>query len=164
VSSMHIGAKLFLLGLSLATVAGCASNDNDAKYQEAVAAATAESTRCRDEYPLDRKNAMQRTKCLNRAADLLRPYISYPEITDATGAYNLMLAEQFRAGKITEAEFLAKETERRSQGLAEAERRDLAKRAVSAQESPQAVVVYPMTNTMPVFRPACIHGPLRTVC
>jgi hypothetical protein len=93
----------------------------------------------------------------------MRPFSAYPDISDATGAYNVMLAEQFKDGKITEAAFLAKETERRLQGLAEAERRDHAKRAVSAQESPQAVVVYPMANKMPAFRQACIHSPLNTV-
>lgn len=161
---MRIDRTWFHLGLSLAFIAGCASDNTEAKYRAALATASAESTRCRDEFPLDRKHAIQRTKCLNRSADLLRPYVAYPDITDATGAYNLMLAEQFRDGKITEAEFLAKETERRSQGMAEAERRGLAQRAVAAQESPQQVIVYPMNNTMPVYRVPCLPGPLGPTC
>lgn len=161
---MRIITMLCLSGFSLVSISGCASSNSDAKYQEAVAAGSAESTRCREEYPLDRKHVMQRTKCLNQAAELMRPYSAYPDITDATGAYNVMLAEQFRDGKITEAEFLAKETERRSQGMAEVQRRELAKRSVAAQENPQAVVVYPMTNTMPVFRAPCLPGPRGPTC
>jgi hypothetical protein len=161
---MHIGAKYFLFGISLTAVTGCASTNNDAKYQEALAAGTAESTRCREAYPMDRQHIMQRTKCLNGAAEMMRPFSAYPDITDATGAYNLMLAEQFKDGKITEAELLAKETERRSQGMAEVERRDLAKRSVNAQESPRAVMVYPMGNPIQPFRFQCLPGPRGPVC
>ena len=143
---------------------GCASNEADARWQSALEAAQLEGTRCRNEYPIDRQHIMQRTKCLNNSAATLRALSPHPDIADANAAHNLMIAEQFRDGKITEAEFLSKETANRSQGIAEVQRRDLAQRAVNAQERPQAVVVYPMTNTMPVFRAPCAMGPRGLAC
>jgi hypothetical protein len=107
---------------------------------------------------------MQRTKCLNKSAASLRALSPHPDIADANAAYNLMIAEQFKDGKLSESEFLAKEADRRSQDIAEVQRRDLAQRNTNAQERPQAVVVYPMNNTMPVFRAPCLMGPRGPTC
>lgn len=155
---------LLLVAVAILSLAACSSNDADARWQAALTASQAESTRCRDTYPLDRQHIIQRTKCLNNSAATLRALSPHPDIAEANAAYNLMIAEQFRDGKLTEAEFLAKETAHRSQGIAEGQRRDLAQRSVESQERPQAVVVYPMTNTMPVFRAPCAMGPRGPAC
>jgi len=161
---MNTLVKFLVISTAMTAITSCSSDSVDERFQQALTSAQTESARCRDEYPLDKTHIIQRTKCLNKSSELVRPFAAYPDISDATAAYNLMLAEQFRDGKISEGELLAKETERRSQGIAEAERRGLANRAVNAQERPHSVVVYPMNNTMPVFRAPCLMGPRGPTC
>jgi hypothetical protein len=84
------------------------------------------------------KQAIARAACVNKNMELLKPNLPYPDLLDQELATNLVLAEKVQKGKMTLIERDGAIVQLHSQVIAEAERRNLARRAVTAQESAAA--------------------------
>jgi hypothetical protein len=93
---------------------------------------------CDVNFPPAAKKYMDHAKCVNDAVNVIRPFVPYPDLLDQDNANRMLMAERLQQGKMTPAEATQEMAQRRSQVLAEEQRRGLANRAVSAQESAAA--------------------------
>ena len=120
------------------TVAGCGlarMQERQEQMQAAVAAKDSGIAACKEQYPDQNKDFVLRNKCAFAAAQVIRPFVTYPDLFDQSWARAALLAEQLQARKLTRAEADAQMTESQSQIVAEEQRRNLANRSVNAQES-----------------------------
>lgn len=88
-----------------------------------------------DSQPTGKKNHIVKTKCDLAAALSIRPYVPYPDLFDQEWATRAVIAERLQAGKMTPAEANQESTTMHANISAEEQRRALAGRTVSAQES-----------------------------
>jgi len=90
------------------------------------------------------KQAIKRQACVNQNAQLIKPYLPYPDLWDQELDMNLAFAEKVQNGKMTLIERSAAISQLHSQMAAEAERRSLASRSVRAQEGIAAAAQQPI--------------------
>jgi hypothetical protein len=122
-------------GLLLASCGLARMQERQEQMQTAIAAKDSGIAACKDQYPDENKDFVLRNKCFFAAAQVIRPFVTYPDLFDQTWAKAALLAEQLQAHKMTRAEANAQLTESQSQMVAEEQRRNLANRSVNAQES-----------------------------
>ena len=85
--------------------------------------------------PGKRANAVPWAKCVTLASDrYIRPNHPYPDLLNLSDANRLALAEKIAKGQLSVAEATQQSAAMNSQIVAEAQRRSLATRAVTAQE------------------------------
>jgi hypothetical protein len=89
---------------------------------------------CKTQWPEVTKQAVERNRCYSQAAQPLRQFNTYPDIFDKVWADRGVIAERLQAGKLTVAEATQQITQTISEATAEEQRRNLANRAVNAQE------------------------------
>jgi hypothetical protein len=85
--------------------------------------------------PGNPKTAVARAKCQMDAYNIIRPVVAYPDLMDLFIARRMLVAEQVEKGQITIAQANDLIATRQSEITAEEQRRNLANRSVSAQES-----------------------------
>jgi hypothetical protein len=123
-----------------ATVGGCgliARKELQEKQQAAIAEMQAGFAECKARFPEGSKQYVAKQQCDSAAAQVIRPYMTYPDLFDRAQADRAVIAERLQAGRITVAE--AKQaTASKSQIAEDEQRRNLAARSVGAQESAAA--------------------------
>ena len=122
--------RLTMVALMLPTLfilAGCQSSNPQISAQSARDIANAEVSAdldtCRRKYPIERRTVVDRAKCFNAARQRLMPYEPYPDLVQVYRAYTIVVAEQFRDGKLSESEMHAKLAEKQAQLTSESQRR-----------------------------------------
>lgn len=129
--SKHAAAIALLLIFAVAVPINAAAQS----LQSTVQMIKDANDECYREFRNPIKQAVARAACENQNMELLRPSMRYPDLMDQELAYNLVLAEKVQHGKMTMIEREAAAAQFHSQVIAEEQRRDLAQRAVRAQES-----------------------------
>lgn len=79
--------------------------------------------------------AVARSQCINDANMILRPIMPYPDLWDQLLATNLAIAERVQNKQITILQANEMLAQKRSEIVAEEQRRSLARRSVGAQEA-----------------------------
>jgi hypothetical protein len=115
-----------------------ARQEREQQMAAAVAAKDSGIAACKEQYADENRDFVLRNKCGFAAAQVIRPFVTYPDLFDQSWAKAALLAEQLQAKKITRVEANAQMTESQSQIVAEEQRRNLANRSVGAQESAAA--------------------------
>ena len=121
-----------------AMVGGCgliARKELQEKQQAAIAEMQAGFIECKTRFPEGSKQYVAKHQCDSAAAQLIRPYMTYPDLFDREQADRAVLAERLQAGKMTLAEANQQATSNKSQIAEDEQRRNLAARSVGAQES-----------------------------
>jgi hypothetical protein len=162
--------RLTMVALMLPTllcVAGCQSTKPQIPELSARDMATAEAEiqteQCRLKYPLNRKNVVARANCFNQANEVMSQYAPHPDLLQVYRAYVVVVAEQFRDGKLSESEMHAKLAEKHAQLNSESQRR------FAARNPPiQPILMMPMPMPTPVpmtpYRLPCPPGPYTLAC
>jgi len=157
--------KAALILPTLFILAGCQSSNTRKPEISARDIANAEASiqteQCRRKYPLDRKTAVLRAKCMNDASEPIMAYHPHPDLNNVWRAHIVLIAEQFRDGKITESELHAKAAEKQAQLTSESQRR------FAASNPPiQPVLMMPMPTPSPMmpYRLPCPPGPYTLAC
>jgi hypothetical protein len=106
---------------------------------------------------------VNRVKCFIAAKRRLMPYEPNPDLVQVSMAHTMLVAEQFRDGKISESEFHAKLAEKQAQLTSESHRR------FAASNPPiQPILMMPMPMPAPVpvmpYRLPCPPGPYTLAC
>jgi hypothetical protein len=127
-----------------------------AERQEAMKAAQASMAQgfedCKAQFPEGSKHYVEKNKCDATAALVIRPLTTYPDLFDNYWAKRAVLAERLQAGKLTLAEANADATQTQSDIATEEQRRNLASRAVGAQESAAAAAWMASSPSVVVVR------------
>ena len=134
---MRIFLVLGLCGL----LAGCglmARKEREEQQAAAKAQSDAAMADCESKFPQGGKQYVERAQCINAGVAIMRPFVPFPDLLDQDMANRAAMAERLQQGKITLAEANSELAQRRSQIVAEEQRRQLSGRAVSAQESAAA--------------------------
>ena len=84
------------------------------------------------------KTAVARARCQMDAYEIRRPIMRYPDLMDSFIATRMSIAEQVQNGQITIARANEIMANKMSETVSEEQRRNLANRAVAAQESAAA--------------------------
>src|SRR5262249_53334541 len=84
------------------------------------------------------KTAVARAKCQVDAVAILRPTVAHPDLLDSLMATRMSVAEQVQNGRLTIAQANEMMANKKSELVSEEQRRNLANRAVVAQESAAA--------------------------
>jgi hypothetical protein len=160
--------RLTMVALMLPTLfilAGCQSSNPQISAQSARDIANAEAAadfeNCRRKYPFERKTVVAAAKCFNTAMQRLIPYERYPDLTQVFRAYTVVVAEQFRDGKLSESEYHAKIAEKQAQLTSESQRR------FAASNPPiQPILMMQMPTPVPMtpYRLPCPPGPYTLAC
>jgi hypothetical protein len=133
------GVCLFLL------LSGCGmarQKEAQDRLNEALAQVRSATDACNLSFPRQQQStAVARSQCIGQATLPLRPFVPFPDLFDQEAANRNLLAERWQGGKITIAEFDAQGAQMHSQIVAEEQRRQLAGRSVSAQETAAAAAV-----------------------
>jgi hypothetical protein len=127
--------SVVLSGVFLASCGLARMQERKEQMAAAVAQKDARMVSCKEQFPDETKNFVQRYKCKHEAANIVRPFANYPDLFDQLWARGGVLAEQLDARKITRAEADAQLAQISSDIVAEEQRRNLANRSVGAQES-----------------------------
>jgi hypothetical protein len=133
--------RLLLVTALCAGLGGCglaARKEREEAFAAAKARTQTALADCEAKYPQGSKQPVEKAQCMNAAFNILRPFVPYPDLMDQDMANRALLAEKVQQGKLSPAEATAEMTQRQSQIVAEEQRRGLANRAVSAQESAAA--------------------------
>ena len=124
-----------VLGLTVASCGIARQQEMQARIQELQAQKLAAIQRCDVTVPAGNpKTAVERAKCQTEAWAILRPIMPYPDLLDLMIASRLTIAEQIQNGKLTIAQANEQIAAKRSEIVAEEQRRNLANRSVAAQE------------------------------
>jgi hypothetical protein len=87
-----------------AVVAGCGSH-RQADQQEAVASepdsVNENLAQCRNSYPDEIAQAVARAACINKATELLRTMVPFPDLINQENALRKSLAEQVQISKLS---------------------------------------------------------------
>ncbi len=121
-------------------LAGCgylADIERQKVMKEAREAFSEAVNACQTSFP-EGKDTMNRARCFNSATVHIRATMPFPDLLDQENAARLSIAEDEAKGKITRAEAAMRFTRIHSDMVAEEQRRMLAGRSVSAQESAAA--------------------------
>jgi len=113
------------------------------EMQERIAALNAQSQAaseaCDNSFPAGNpKTAVARAKCQVDALAIRRPIVTYPDLMDSFIATRMSVAEQIQNDHLTIAQGNEIIANKRSELVSEEQRRNLAQRAVAAQESAAA--------------------------
>jgi hypothetical protein len=131
--------RVFIAILMSLTVAGCGlvrQRELQAQREELTARSQAATAQCDLTYPAGNvKTAVARAKCQTEAFAILRPIMPYPDLMDLLIASRIAIAERVQKGQLTIAQANELMAARRSELVAEEQRRNLANRAVIAQEN-----------------------------
>lgn len=107
--------------------------------QEQMAAAKATMAQgfadCKAQFPEGSKDYVAKNKCDALAAQVIKPFVTWPDLFDKDWAARAVIAERLQAGKITLAEANQQAAQIHSQVAAEEQQRNLANRSVAAQEA-----------------------------
>ena len=91
---------------------------------------------CNTEFPPGKvPTAVARAQCINNALSILRPIVPYPDLWDVYMASHIAVAERVQKGQMSIAEANEVLAQKRSELVAEEQRRLLANRSVAAQEN-----------------------------
>lgn len=124
------------------TVASCGLA-RQREMQERIDALNAQSLAasqaCDASFPAgNSKTAVARARCHMDAWEIRRPIVPYPDLLDSFIATRMSVAEQVQNGKLTIAQANEILANKHSEMVSEEQRRNLANRAVAAQESAAA--------------------------
>ena len=108
------------------------------KQQAAIAEMQAGFAECKARFPEGSKQYVAKQQCDSAAAQVIRSYMTYPDLFDRERADRAVIAERWQAGKMTVAEANQQATANKSQIAEDEQRRNLATRSVGAQESAAA--------------------------
>jgi hypothetical protein len=143
--------KVVTVFLVVATMGGCgiARRAEIAKQAEELKQRSAAAAQdCVTRFPAGNSaTAVSRMQCLNDALLIVRPIMPYPDLLDSFIASRLVIAEHVQKGQITLAEANEQIASKRSAFVAEEQRRLLANRSVSAQETMAQNIGGPTTCT-----------------
>ena len=133
--------RIFAVLALCAMLGGCgyiARKELQEKQAAAVAQMQAGLAECRTRFPDGSKQWVAKQQCDTAAAQVIRPYLAYPDLFDREIADRAVIAERLQAGKMTLAEANQAATAAHSQIAEDEQRRNLANRSVGAQESAAA--------------------------
>jgi hypothetical protein len=106
-----------------------------AQTEQLKAKSQAASQECDTTLPAGSpKTAMARAKCQTDALAILRPIMPYPDLMDLFIASRISIAERVQNGQLTIAQGNEIIAQKKSELVAEEQRRSLANRSISAQE------------------------------
>jgi hypothetical protein len=122
----------------LLAVTGCGivrQREFQARVDELKAKSHEAGQQCNVTWPPgDPKTAVSRAKCQGDALAIIRPIAPYPDVLDLFIASRITIAERLQSGQLTIAQANEAIAAKRSELVAEEQRRQLAKRALAAQE------------------------------
>jgi hypothetical protein len=119
-------------------ISGCGIRQRElqARVDELKAKSHEASQQCNVTWPPGNpQTAMARTKCQTEAFEILRPIAPYPDLMDRFIASQITIAERVWNGRLTIAQANEQIAIKRSEFVAEEQRRNLANRSVGAQEN-----------------------------
>lgn len=91
--------------------------------------------RCDAQFPQQRAQAVLRQKCKNEAMNVhMMDGTRHPDLMTRRAATELVIAEKFQAGRISEAQATLEYSEAHTAMMTEFRKRELNERSVSAQE------------------------------
>jgi hypothetical protein len=129
--------NFYVLALSM-LLFGCGiarQHELQARNEELKAQSVAAQQQCNQTYPAGNpKTAVARAKCQTEAFAILRPMMPYPDLMDLLIANRMEVAERVQSGKLTIAQANEILAIKRSEAVAEEQRRWNANRSVAAQE------------------------------
>ena len=141
-SSLHRGSVLLLVCFLLSNCSIQAQQKEKAEaYDGALQQAQSAMAVCDTKYPKGDKRYVEKTRCQNDATNIIRPFMSYPDLVDRDTATRMALAEKLQAGKLTEAQADSQLTQARAQINEEDQRRQTIDRSRSVQEDAAAVAL-----------------------
>jgi hypothetical protein len=128
---------IFAVVISLA-MAGCGimrQRELQARIDELKAKSHEAGEQCNVLWPAGNpKTAISRAKCQGEALAIIRPIAPYPDVLDLFIASRIAIAERLQNGQMTVAQANEAIAAKRSELVAEEQRRQLARRSVAAQE------------------------------
>jgi hypothetical protein len=134
--------KAILAVLVALAVAGCGvirQRELQARVDELKAKTKEAEQQCNVTWPAGNpKTAVPRARCQTEALAIMRPIAPYPDLIDLFIASRIAIAERVQNGQVTIAQANEAIATKRSEIIAEEQRRQLANRSVSAQENAAA--------------------------
>jgi hypothetical protein len=132
-----------------ALLAGCAISRQVEEHEAvdpALDSANEALAQCRYAYPDEITQAVARAACVNKATELLRPLLLFPDFLDQENALRKSLAEQVQTRNLSLLERNRQITKLHSKMLAEEQSRLLANPSGTAMVFPAAVTQWRMSN------------------
>jgi hypothetical protein len=133
------GFQLIVVVLMAVSVAGCGiirRQEMQAKIASLKEQSNAAFQDCNTRFPAGNvATAVARAQCVNDAFAILRPIMPYPDLWDLYMASHTAIAERTQKGQLTIAQANEALAQKRSELVAEEQRRLLANRSVAAQEN-----------------------------
>jgi hypothetical protein len=129
--------RSLLLVILVFALGGCGLARQREMQSERAAKAQSDAAaqECQSKFPqIISATVVAHAKCLNEAAAIARPAWSYPDLLDSFLATRMALAERVQKGQITIAQGTEELANKKSEIVAEEQRRNLANRSVTAQE------------------------------
>jgi hypothetical protein len=124
-----------LVSLTVASCGLARQRELQAQMEGLKAKAVAAYQQCDLTYPPgNAKAAVARAKCQNDAFAIIRPIMPYQDLIDLLSASRIAIAERVQNGELTIAQANELIATKQSELVAEEQRRNLANRAVLAQE------------------------------
>jgi hypothetical protein len=99
--------RFFAVLALCAVVGGCglmARNELQEKQQAAIAEMQAGFAECKSRFPEGSKPYVAKQQCDTAAVQVIRPFMTYPDLFDREHADRAVIAERLQAGKMTIAE------------------------------------------------------------
>jgi hypothetical protein len=131
--------RLIIAVLISLTMAGCGlvrQRELQAQREALTAQSQAAMAQCDAAYPAGNvKTVVARAKCQTDALAILRPISPYPDLMDVFITTRIAIAERVQNGQLTIAQANELIATKRSELVAEEQRRTLANRSVVAQEN-----------------------------
>jgi hypothetical protein len=153
-----IRMRILAVFVGLLVLSGCGiarQQEAQDRLNKASADTHAATEACDQSFPKQQNLAVKRARCIADATAPMRQVIAYPDLYDQETANRNLLAERWQAGKITQAEYEAQFFQMHSQIMAEFQRRNLANRAIGAQELAASAAASPVI---------CTHVGTSTIC
>jgi hypothetical protein len=132
-----------------AVLAGCGiyrQTDQQEAVDPALDSANEALAQCRDAYPDEIAQAVARAACVNKATELLRPLLLFPDLLDQENALRKSLAEQVQTKNLSLLERNRQITKFHAKMLAEEQSRLLANPSEAAKVFSAAVTQWRMSN------------------
>lgn len=133
--------RILAVFIGFLLLSGCgmmARREHDEQMVAALASKEQGIAACKAQFPDGSKQYVSRNSCEIKAAQVIRPYVTYPDLFDKDWAFSAVMAERLQSGKITLAEANAQTAQNHSQVAAEEQQRNLSSRSVGAQETAAA--------------------------
>jgi hypothetical protein len=124
------------LGLLIAACGLARQAELQKQREELMAKSNAIAADCDSKFPKgNQPTVLARIQCLNQALEVIRPVMPYPDLLDTYMASRLAIAERVQNKQMSVAEGNALIMQKKSDIVAEEQRRQLASRSVNAQET-----------------------------